>query len=416
MYQRVGAPAYKKGLGNTRALLKAVGNPHRGLPCIHIAGTNGKGTVAHMLASCLTAAGFKTGLYVSPHYKDFRERMKIDGKLIPKMDVVAIVDQMRPAIESVKPSFFEMNVAMAFRAFAHQGVEIAVIETGLGGRLDSTNVIKPLLSVITNISFDHMSMLGNTLPKIAREKAGIIKLNVPVVIGSYQRSVAPVFKRVAARRNAPISFASKQVKVMLKRETWESQAYDVHFRNGDTGMEDLRIGCAGPFQRDNLCTVLQALRVLGQVNDRYHISDQHVRRGLKDIRTLSGYQGRWQILGKRPLIMCDSAHNEAGLAVTLGKLNARTFRSRHFVLGFVNDKDLDGVLSQFSRNGIYYFCRPDIPRGLGAMELSAIAELYGLKGKYYSSVRNALAAATRAAHVNDLIFVGGSTFVVAEVL
>jgi dihydrofolate synthase/folylpolyglutamate synthase len=203
---------------------------------------------------------------------------------------------------------------------------------------------------------------------------------------------------------------------MLKRETWESQAYDVHFRNGDTGMEDLRIGCAGPFQRDNLCTVLQALRVLGQVNDRYHISDQHVRRGLKDIRTLSGYQGRWQILGKRPLIMCDSAHNEAGLAVTLGKLNARTFRSRHFVLGFVNDKDLDGVLSQFSRNGIYYFCRPDIPRGLGAMELSAIAELYGLKGKYYSSVRNALAAATRAAHVNDLIFVGGSTFVVAEVL
>jgi dihydrofolate synthase/folylpolyglutamate synthase len=416
MYQRVGAPAFKKGLGNTRALLKAVGNPERNFPCIHIAGTNGKGTVAHMLASCLTAAGFKTGLYVSPHYKDFRERMKINGKLIPKQDVVEIVDEMQPVIEVVKPSFFEMTVAMAFSAFARHEVQIAVVETGLGGRLDSTNVIKPILSVITNISFDHMSMLGNTLPKIAQEKAGIIKRNIPVVIGEYQRTVAQVFRQTAIKRKAPISFASKKLSAIQLRETWEKQTYDVLSTKGDAVYSGLRIGCAGPFQGHNLVTSLHAIQTLARIDPRFELNDQHVRAGLLDMKKLSGYQGRWQILGKQPLVICDSAHNAGGLELTLGKLLAKRFNTRHFVLGVVNDKDLDGLLSQFPQDGKYYFCRPDIPRGLGAVELSAIAELYGLHGKCYQSVRKALAAAKRAAGTKDLIFVGGSTFVVAEVL
>ena len=416
MYQRLGAPAFKKGLGNTRTLLKIVGDPHRKFPCIHIAGTNGKGTVAHMLAACLTAAGFRTGLYVSPHYRDFRERMKIDGQLIPEKTVVEIVRTMRPAIDAINPSFFEMTVALAFAAFEWHQIDIAVIETGLGGRLDSTNVVSPLLSVITNISFDHMNMLGNTLPKIAREKAGIIKKNTPVVIGEYQSAVAPVFRKTARRLHAPLSFASRHLKTECMRGTWETQTYDVFDRNDLCLYAALKIGCAGPFQSVNLVTTLHALAVLGKTSQRFNLEEVQIRTGLRKIRELTGYRGRWQLLGKEPVTLCDSAHNAAGVALTLKALQGKQFARRHFVIGFVNDKDLDPVLSQFPADGRYYFCRPDIPRGLDVLELHAIAELYGLRGKSYKSVAGALKAARRNAGKHDLIFIGGSTFVVAEVI
>ncbi len=416
MYQRVGHVAFKKGLGNTRALLKALGNPQDTFPCIHIAGTNGKGTVAHMLASCFTAAGFRTGLYVSPHYKDFRERMKIDGALIAKSEVVKIVSQMRPTIEAIHPSFFEMTVALSFAAFANHQVDIAIIETGLGGRLDSTNVVLPILSVITNISYDHMAMLGNTLPKIAREKAGIIKRNTPVVIGEYQDAVSAVFRTVALKRHAPLSYAGKTLRAVCTMDTFEKQAYDVFDKRGNPVYRKLVIGCSGPFQKRNLVTTLHALDVAGAADARYALKPAQIRMGLKNIRVFSGYQGRWQVLGKKPLVLCDSGHNAAGLAITLAHLHKLKYPQKHFVIGFVNDKDLDSVLGLFPKDGRYYFCSPAIPRGLDSMELQAVAELYGLEGKRYSSVRAALNAARQAARSADCIFIGGSTFVVAEVV
>ncbi|HLF65491.1 MAG TPA: folylpolyglutamate synthase/dihydrofolate synthase family protein [Saprospiraceae bacterium] len=416
MYQRVGSVAFKKGLGNTRALLESLGQPHLQYPCIHIAGTNGKGTVSHMLAACLTAAGFRTGLYISPHYRDFRERIRIDGKMVPKRDVVEFVTQLRPVIEMVRPSFFEMTVAMAFDAFARHDVDIAVIETGLGGRLDSTNVIKPLLSVITNISFDHMAMLGNTLPKIGYEKAGIIKKNTPVVIGEYQSKVAPVFKSVSKQRKAPITFANRKLHAELVHDSLNEQIYNVSDRKGLVFYERLRIGCAGPFQSANLITSLQALHVLGQVSGTYALTEVQIRKGFGDIRALSGYQGRWQVLGKNPLILADSAHNPGGLSIILDRIRTFAHPQKHFVIGFVNDKDLDSVLGLFPADASYYFCRPNIPRGLETVQLKAIAEMYSLEGQIYSSVRKALNAARRAAKRTDFIFVGGSTFVVAEVI
>ncbi len=415
MYQRVGNIAFKKGLGNTLSLLESLGQPQLQYPCIHIAGTNGKGTVSHMIAACLTAAGFKTGLYISPHYRDFRERIKIDGKMIPMRDVVEFVNRMESVIERVRPSFFEMTVAMAFDAFARHRVDIAVIETGLGGRLDSTNVIKPLVSVITNISFDHMAMLGNTLPKIAREKAGIIKPNTPVVIGEYQSIVAPVFKAVAEKRKAALTFADRKLRATLVTESMQTQVYNVADRTS-VGFKNLEIGCSGPFQSANLITALHALDILGKTNKTYLLREAQIRKGLRGIVKYAGYQGRWHVLGNKPLILADSAHNEGGLSIILERIKSFKHSQKHFVIGFVNDKDLDSVLGLFPTDAYYYFCRPDIPRGLNSLELKAIAEMYGLLGKSYSSVRGALKAAKRAAGKDDFVFVGGSTFVVAEVL
>jgi dihydrofolate synthase/folylpolyglutamate synthase len=416
MFQRVGSAAFKKGLGNTLNLLEVTGNPQLYYPCIHVAGTNGKGTVAHMLAACLTAAGFRTGLYVSPHYRDFRERIKIDGKMISRQDVVGFVRQIRADLDRIKPSFFEMTVVMALDTFARYDIDIAVIETGLGGRLDSTNVISPLVSVITNISYDHMSMLGNTLPKIAREKAGIIKKDVPVVIGEYQHKVAQVFTSTAARRNAALSFADRKLKSVLLRDSLESQEYRVMDRGGNIHFDKLKVGCSGPFQAANLITALHTLRVLGNAHPRFLLRDHQIKKGMLHIRKLSGYMGRWQTLGKKPLILADSAHNAAGLSITLKKIKGVGFPELHFVLGFVNDKDLDAILTLFPKDAKYYFCKPDIPRGLDTFELKVIAEIYGLVGEEYTSVRNAMKAAKRAAAKEDLIFAGGSTFVVAEVI
>ncbi|MDX1478307.1 MAG: folylpolyglutamate synthase/dihydrofolate synthase family protein [Saprospiraceae bacterium] len=414
MYQRVGPPAMKKGLGNTRALLTYLGDPHKNFLSIHIAGTNGKGTVSHMLAACYQAAGMKVGLYTSPHYQDFRERVKINGAMIGKRDVVRFVERIRPCLEEIKPSFFEITVALAFDAFAREEVDLAIVETGLGGRLDSTNVLQPLVSVITNISFDHMQMLGETLPAIAREKAGIIKPDTPVVIGTYQPTVADVFHKKAGKCKARLSYADKTLSAVLVSDQWDHQTYAVRTRN-EMLFKRLWLGCSGPYQRENLLTALQTIRVVAR-EAGIRIPAHAVRAGLRHIRTLTAYQGRWQVLSERPLVLTDSAHNIDGLRRVLDRLGKEGDRTVHFVLGFVQDKDIRKLLEMFPANARYYFARPDVPRGADSGEVKKIADSLGLAGRAYASVRRALAAARRAARPDDLIYVGGSTFVVAEVV
>jgi dihydrofolate synthase/folylpolyglutamate synthase len=415
MYQRVGNQAFKKGLGNIRALLKAIGNPEKSYPSIHIAGTNGKGSVSHMLAACYQSNGLKVGLYTSPHYKDFRERIKVNGEMVSKRDVTRFVEKISPGIDAIKPSFFEITVAMAFDAFRNADVDIAIIETGLGGRLDSTNVLKPLLSVITNISFDHMEMLGNTLPKIAREKAGIIKRGIPLVVGEWQKESAPVFNQVAKQKKAHVSYASRNVQCQIVSSTLENTSYNVKLRRQKTGLKVL-LPNSGPFQSKNLATTLWAIDVLGKANPQFKLTQKAIRSGLKDLVDLTAYQGRWQVLGKQPLILTDSAHNEAGLKAVFKKLSAFDKGEIHIVIGLVREKDVEKVLNHFPKRAHYYFCRPDVPRGLDAGQLATQATDFGFNGKPYRSVRRALAAAKQKAASTDLIFIGGSSFVVAEVL
>jgi len=415
MYQRVGKQAFKKGLGNIKALLKAIGNPEATYPSIHVAGTNGKGSVSHMLASCYQAKGLKVGLYTSPHYKDFRERIKVNGVLLDKRQVVRFVKSIGGIIEIIKPSFFEITVAMAFDAFRNAEVDIAIIETGLGGRLDSTNVIVPILSVITNISFDHMEMLGNTIPKIAREKAGIIKRNVPVVIGEWQKESAPVFNKTAIRKAANLSYANRSTKIMVVSSSWERSVYNVSFK-GNIIFEKLVLPNSGPFQAKNLATAIWAIHVLQKTHAQFEISEKQLRSGLKNLIQITAYQGRWQVMGKQPLILTDSAHNEAGLHAVCKRLSQYENGDVHIVLGAVREKDINNVLAHFPISAHYYFCRPNVPRGLDAEQLKSKANALGYQGRAYSSVRRALAAAKKTASKSDLIFVGGSSFVVAEVL
>lgn len=411
MFHRIGPAAFKKDLTNTLALCEHLGNPHLKFKSIHVGGTNGKGSVSHMLSAICQASGMKTGLYVSPHYKDFRERIKVNGMYIPRKRVVDFVVQNRPAIERIQPSFFELCVAMAFDWFARQKVDIAVIEVGLGGRLDSTNVITPLLSVITNISYDHQNLLGDTLPQIAFEKAGIIKAGIPVVIGETHPESAPVFLQKAKEMGAPIVFADQHFHAEERSEAhWESTEYEV-FKDGKKEFNALEVGAAGPFQAKNVATVLQAAAQLS-------LSPQRVREGLKNLRKLTRFMGRWQVIGQDPIILCDSAHNEAGLRIAFqnilqGKIQ---FQKLHIVTGFVNDKEVDKVLGLFPVEARYYFAKADIPRGLEARVLKEKAAVFGLQGRAYSSVPHALKAAKRAAASHDLIVVIGSIFVVAEVL
>ena len=414
MYQRVGKAAVKKGLGNTRRLLKALDNPHKKFPSIHIAGTNGKGTTSHMLASCYQAAGYKTGLYTSPHYSDFRERVRINGEMIGKREVVRFVERIKPALEDFAPSFFEITVAMAFDAFARHEVDIAIVETGLGGRLDSTNVILPELSVITNIGFDHMDMLGDTLPKIAREKAGIIKPGVPVVVGEWNKETAPVFKKVASQRKARLSYADRTLNTRLLEADYESSRYRVEDRRGEL-IGNFRLDVAGPYQGKNLVTAVKAMQVLSSLQPNLAISTYAMRKGLSSIRTSTGYKGRWQVLATNPLVLADSAHNAEGLNTTLNAIRKKHSRV-HFVLGFANDKPLDEILGLFPEEALYFFAKPAVPRGLDAGKLEQKASEHGLRGKAYRSVRSALAAAKKTAAPGDLIYVGGSSFVVAEVV
>lgn len=409
MFQRIGPAAYKKDLGNTLALCGHLGNPHTKFTSIHVGGTNGKGSVSHVLAAACQASGLKTGLYISPHYKDFRERIKINGEYIPKEQVVEFVARNRAKIEEIQPSFFELCVVMAFDYFAREKVDIAVIEVGLGGRLDSTNVVMPLLSVITNISYDHINMLGDTLPQIAFEKAGIIKPGVPVVIGETHPESAPVFIQKATETGSPIVFADQHFKVLPKLEhNWKSSVYDV-YKDEKLILENLEVEAAGPYLAKNLATAMQAL-------DYMTPSYRAVREGLKSLRRLTRFQGRWQVIGQNPVVLCDSAHNEAGLKEIFAAIRAMPFSRVHVVTGFVNDKDVEKVLTLFPPEAWYYFAKADIPRGLEATVLREKAAKYGLNGKAYISVRNALNAARRAAQPEDLILVTGSIFVVAEVI
>ncbi len=454
MFHRIGAAAYKNDLTNTLALCEHLGNPHQKFQSIHVGGTNGKGSVSHLLAAVCQASGMKTGLYVSPHYKDFRERIKINGQYIPRTQVVDFVGLHREAIERIQPSFFELCVAMAFDWFARQKVDIAIIEVGLGGRLDSTNVITPLLSVITNISYDHQNLLGDTLPLIAAEKAGIIKAGVPVVIGETHPESAPVFLKKAADLGAPIVFADQHFRAEESTPELRSgipTVYDI-YQDGNLFLENLEVDASGPFQAKNIATVMQALEVLceplssrsgrprrpsktsevSRSTNSMHIKPRRflkthevLRDGLKNLRSLTRFMGRWQIIPhKGATILCDSAHNEAGLRLAFEEVrktsevskNLGGLRRLHIVTGFVNDKDVDKSLIFFPQEARYYFAKANIPRGLDAQILREKAAGFGLHGRSYRSVRNAFKAAKRAAHPDDLIVVIGSIFVVGEVL
>ncbi len=412
MFQRIGPAAFKKDLTNIRALCAALGQPERAFPSIHVAGTNGKGSVSHFIAAVLQARGLRTGLYTSPHYRDFRERVKIDGRLMDRAYVVAFVEAHRALFESVQPSFFEISVAMAFDYFARRKVDVAVVEVGLGGRLDSTNVLLPELGVITNISFDHMEFLGDTLPLIAGEKAGIIKPGVPVVIGETHPETKPVFDAKAQREGAPITYADQHFRAEAAGEDLYHATYHV-FRDGEVYLPNLKLNAAGPYQRLNLQTTLQALT---EIAPRFDLQEAHLRAGLADVRARTGFLGRWQVIGEAPTVLCDSAHNEGGLALTMARLAAMDFRQLHVVIGFVNDKALDKLLALLPGTARYYFAKADVPRGLDARQLREQAAEFGLRGRAYVSVRNALRAARRAADPEDLIFVGGSIFVVAETI
>lgn len=414
MFQRIGPAAFKKDLTNTLALMEALGEPHRKYPCIHIAGTNGKGSVAHMLAAIGSAHGLKTGLYISPHYKDFRERIKVDGQYVSREYVIKFTEQYRHLFDTLQPSFFEITVAMAFDYFAREKVDLAVIETGLGGRLDSTNVITPVLSVITNISYDHQQFLGDTLPLIAGEKAGIIKPGVPVVIGETHAESAPVFRAKAREMSAPIEFADAHFNLVQKREDARCTVYDV-YRNGHLHLPGLQIDLHGPYQQKNLATVLQAVEILKKTG-ALDVRENQLRHALGHVRELSGFMGRWQMISRAPDVLVDSAHNEGGLRPVMDQLAKLPYRQLHIVFGMVNDKSPDKALELLPKNARYYFAKADIPRGLDAKTLKRHADGFGLKGRAYSSVPNALKAAKRAAGPDDLVFVGGSIFVVAEVM
>lgn len=389
MYQLQGASAYKKDLTNTHLLINHLGNPQKDLKCIHVAGTNGKGSTSHMLASILQEAGYKVGLYTSPHLKDFRERIKINGIEISEDFVCDFISQNKVFFESNDISFFEMSVGLAFAYFAKEKVDIAIIEVGMGGRLDATNIITPLVSVITNIGLDHTQFLGNTLEAVASEKAGIIKSAIPVVIGQYTPETKAVFLAKAKETNSEIYFASD-----LINEIYPS---------------DL----VGDYQVHNKKTVLQTIAVLNNQKE-FKIAQENITSGLLQVVKNTGLQGRWQQLGNSPKIICDTAHNKDGLEIVLNQVQNEIFDTLHIVLGVVNDKDLDEILPLFPKKAIYYFCKPNIPRGLDTSILSEKAKKHGLNGSCYSSVTEAYNHAKNTATESDFIYIGGSTFVVAE--
>ncbi|TPG39948.1 bifunctional folylpolyglutamate synthase/dihydrofolate synthase [Flavobacterium pectinovorum] len=389
MYQLQGASAYKEDLTNIKLLAAHLDNPQNELKCIHVAGTNGKGSTSHMLASVLQEAGYKVGLYTSPHLKDFRERIKINGAEISEDFVCEFVAKHKDFFEANDMSFFEMSVGLAFDYFAAEKVDIAIIEVGLGGRLDATNIITPLVSVITNIDLDHTQFLGNTPAAIAGEKAGIIKPNVPVVIGEYTTETQPVFLAKAEENKAPIYFASDLISEVFPSDL------------------------IGDYQFHNKKTVQQTIAVLNSQNE-FTVSNENLKSGLLKVVKNTGLQGRWQQLGENPKIICDTAHNKHGLAVVMNQIKNQTFENLHIVLGVVNDKDLDSILPLFPKKAQYYFCKPDSSRGLPTEILKEAAEKHDLLGEKYDSVESAFAEAKKNASKNDFIYVGGSTFVVAE--
>ncbi len=411
MFTRVGAVAIKKDLTNTIALCNALNNPQTKFKTIHVAGTNGKGSVSHILASVLQSAGYKTGLYTSPHLKDFRERIKINGEMIPQQFVVDFVAENKNLFSTISPSFFEMTVALCFDYFAKEGVEIAVIETGLGGRLDSTNIINPQLSVITNIGWDHMDMLGDTLELIAGEKAGIIKPNTPVVIGETQQETTQVFVDKAQASQAPIVFADGEYSLTNFDNTGTLSVCDVY--KGKTPLL-LQLQCelTGIYQQKNIITAIAATEQLQQAG--YKISEAHIRQGFAQVKNQTGLLGRWQKLSDSPLTYADTGHNLNGVQEVLKQLQLLHYNQLHIVWGMVKDKDISKILALLPTTATYYFCNAQIPRALAARDLQLQANTFGLKGEVYPTVELAVQAAQKAANTNDLVFVGGSTFVVAE--
>lgn len=391
MYQLQGASAYKKDLTNTILLLDYLGNPEKKLKCIHVAGTNGKGSTSHMLASILQEAGYQVGLYTSPHLKDFRERIKINGDMITESFVVEFVNKHRTFFEKHELSFFEMTVGLTFDYFNKMQTDIAIIEVGMGGRLDATNTIIPLISVITNIGFDHTAFLGNTLALIAAEKAGIIKGKIPVVIGEYSDETKVVFEAKASENHSKIYFAS------------------------DLISEDYPSALLGNYQMHNKKTVLQTIKVL-QSQNQFIVTENNISNGFLNVIDNTGLLGRWQQLQQDPKVICDTAHNANGLSIVMNQVLEEEYDHLHIVLGVVNDKDLDGILPLFPKTATYYFCKPNIPRGLDTEILEEKATEFGLIGAIYTSVSAAYQAALNKAAASDFIYIGGSSFVVAEIL
>ena len=410
MFTRVGASAYKKDLHNTLALCNALHNPERKFKSVHIGGTNGKGSSSHMLAAILQTAGYKTGLYTSPHLRDFRERIRINGQMIPEQEVINFVNSHQALFEEINPSFFEATVGLAFDYFAKQGVDIAIIEVGLGGRLDSTNVINPLLSLITNIGLDHQDILGTTLREIASEKAGIIKTTTPIIIGEKQAEIADVFENKAIEANAKILFAS-DCWTITPKETAPLLVVNAHSSKQNL---ELVLDLRGSYQVKNLAGVLTTVDELRQQG--FKISEEHLKTALKQVTSLTGLQGRWQTLQQEPLVICDTGHNEDGIKEVLKNIANTPHQNLHMVWGMVKDKDVRKILELLPKKANYYFCQPNIPRGKPTEELAQEAQKYQLKGQAYTSVAEAYQQALSHAKPNDLVFVGGSTFVVAEVL
>ncbi|MEM9836893.1 MAG: folylpolyglutamate synthase/dihydrofolate synthase family protein [Bacteroidota bacterium] len=414
MFQRQGGTALKKDLTNIRLLLAALDHPERKLQVVHIGGTNGKGSTAHLIAAALQATGVRVGVYTSPHYQDFRERIKINAQLVPEQFVIDFTGAIREKAANIQPSFFELTVAMAFAYFAQEKVDWVVIEVGLGGRLDSTNVVDPILSVITNISKDHTQFLGDTLPLIAGEKAGIIKPEKPVVIGETHPETVAVFTAKAQSTNSKIIFADQEWQVKSLAETNQHSYFEV-LRKGEIFLENMAANLHGPFQYKNLQTALASLWELDQLG-AYKLDLAELAASWSSLSSLTYYIGRWQLLGHAPDIIVDSAHNEGGLQIVTERLAQQVTGQLHIVLGVVNDKDLANILPLFPTTAIYYFVKADIPRGLPAEELAQKAATVGLKGHTYPSVQAGYQAALSAASDADTVFVGGSIFTVAEVL
>jgi len=410
MYQRIGGAAYKADLSNTMALCNLLGNPQNYFRSVHVAGTNGKGSSSHLIASVLQEAGFKTGLYTSPHFKDFRERIKINGQMISKELIVDFIENWKDDFEQIGLSFFEMTVGLAFSYFADEKVDVAVIEVGLGGRLDSTNMITPDLSVITNIGYDHMRFLGNSLSEIATEKAGIIKPGVPVVIGETQEEIKQLFIDKAHEKNAGLSFADQ----MYSLNHLENDHVFEILKDGKIHYQKFHFPLMGSYQLKNLLTAVAAIDELRRCN--YRINDRDVISGFGNVTQNTGMQGRWQMLSRRPLVIADSVHNLDGIQQVVQNINNVKYNKLRFVLGVVNDKALGGILAILPKQAIYYFCKANIPRGMDETQLSEEAKKHGLFGETYQSVKEAYEAALTECNEDDMVFIGGSTFVVAEVL
>ncbi len=413
MFTRIGAAAIKKDLTNTLALCNALNQPQEKFKSIHIAGTNGKGSTSHMMASVLQEAGFKVGLYTSPHLKDFRERIRINGQMISEQEVVDFVDTHKALFEEIKPSFFEWTVALCFQHFAYHKVDIAIIETGLGGRLDSTNIITPILSVISNIGWDHMDMLGDSLDKIAFEKAGIIKAKTPVVIGEALPETEPVFREKSKAENAEIIFAQKEYTMDYFSTTKNGVLCDVK-KGKQMYFKNLDCDLGGIYQQKNIITLIAAIDILKEQG--YPISENDIRSGLEHVKRNTGLMGRWQVLKVKPFTVCDTGHNVDGIKYVMEQLKSIPSSKLRMVFGMVKDKDISKVLALLPKEAKYYFCKANLPRALDEKEMQAQASVFGLMGNCYASVIEAYKAAQSESIDTDVVFVGGSTFVVAEVL